>query len=156
MEERLIPFSGAVLVVSHDREFLDNVVTSTIAFEPEGLREYVGGYSDWRRQVESRSSPSTAVPTKASARPKASQSAPESQPAKRKLKYREQQELAALPSKIEALEGEIAEMHDAMAAPEFYQQDGTRIAEAQQALKTAEDQLAQAYQRWEELESAES
>ncbi len=153
LEQRLVPFSGAVLIVSHDREFLNNVVSSTLAFEEDGVHEYVGGYDDWRRQCESRAARQTkeqvAAPKKNAAPDPANRF-----PTKRKLKYREQQELESLPRRIEELEAKIDTLHQVMANPAFYQQAGAQIAEAQQQLQTAEKQLHEAYARWEELESA--
>lgn len=143
LEERLVEFNGTVLTVSHDREFLNHVVTSTIVFEDEGVREYVGGYDDWLRQrsiptdvakpvVESRS---VVVPVKA-----------------RKLSFKEQRELEMLPGVIEELEMEIASLHSEMANPGFYQQPGDKIAKSQSHLTAQEAKLAQAYIRWGELE----
>ncbi len=160
LESRLVQFEGTVLVVSHDREFLNNVVTSTIVFESGNVREYVGGYDDWLRQR-----PAPAQPATNNEAAKTSRSAGESTPAasrapavkpgddarKRKLKYKEQQELAALPDQIEQFESEIAALHQRMAEPDFYQQSGEQIAQAVARLSELESQLAAAYHRWEEL-----
>jgi ATP-binding cassette subfamily F protein uup len=145
LEEQLVEFPGTLLVVSHDREFLNNVVTSTIAFDAEGPREYVGGYDDWLRQrptatataSEKKSSP---VPTKPQAE------------VKKKLTYNEQRELKALPEKIEKLEAAIEELHAAMADGVYYKQAAEKIASKQTELKSLEADLATAYQRWEALE----
>ncbi len=151
LEERLVQFEGTILMVSHDRAFLNNVVTSTIVFEPTGAREYVGGYDDWLRQR----SEQMAMPA-AAAKPKASpKQAPESdatQPPKRKLAYKEKRELETLPATIEQLEAAAAKLHQVMAAPEFYKQPSEQIATRQAELKEIEQKLAVAYQRWEELE----
>ena len=151
LEERLVEFAGTVLLVSHDREFLNNVVTSTIVFEESGVREYFGGYDDWLRQrkpvVARKVSPAAVsrVPTPgASEKPVATQ---------RKLSFNERRELDTLPETIEACEAEIAALHGEMADPQFYQQPGARIAAEQARLKQLEEQLAAAYHRWEELES---
>ena len=154
LEEKLVEYSGTVLMVSHDRAFLNNVVTSTLVFEEDGLREYVGGFDDWQRQSAQRQSTSesktdsskkkTVLPQKAQA---------ESKPEKpRKLKFKEKQELEKLPGQIEKLEAGIAKSHELMAQPEFYQKPGPEIASAQSELKKLEDELAVAYARWEELE----
>ena len=118
LEERLVEFAGTVLLVSHDREFLNNVVTSTIVFEDGDVREYVGGYDDWLRQ---RSEPPTAKgdkPTPAKSRPQATSN--KAQSGKRRLAYHEKRDLESLPRKIETLETEIGKLHAAMADPKFY------------------------------------
>ena len=161
LEERLVQFEGTVLVVSHDRAFLNNVVTSTIAFEAEGAREYVGGYDDWVRQRANRldhdgSDSSAGSPGKRK-KSAASADGAKSSPAAegkgpRRLTFKERKELEALPATIEECEAEIEALHGEMARPEFYQQPGPRIAEEQARLKRLEEQLAAAYARWEELE----
>jgi len=166
LEERLIQFEGTVLLVSHDREFLNNVVTSTIVFDDGQVREYVGGYDDWLRQrpakkgaasESSRRGADRASESVKAAAKKTGEKIPDSAESrtavkKRKLSFKENQELQNLPGKIEKLEVGIGEMHEAMAEPQFYQQPGERIAESQASLKRLEDELASAYQRWEELE----
>ena len=158
LEERLVEYPGTLLLVSHDREFLNNVVTSTIAFEADGVKEYVGGYDDWLRQ-RSTSPADAAEPNgkgakadTASNSPRASSSAKTNKPETRRLSYKDQQELATLPEVIEKLESEIAALHEAMAQPEFYAQPGDSIAAEQSRLKRLDEQLAAAYERWEELE----
>jgi ABC transport system ATP-binding/permease protein len=145
LEEQLVEFPGTLLIVSHDREFLNNVVTSTIAFEADGPREYVGGYDDWvrQRQVAAEKSSGGKGGKSAAAKPQA---------AGRKLSYNEQRELKALPGKIEKLEAEINELHTAMADGGFYKQSAEVIANKQAHLKSLEEQLATAYARWEELD----
>jgi ATP-binding cassette subfamily F protein uup len=148
LEERLVEFEGTVLLVSHDRAFLNNVATSTIVFEPGGLREYVGGYDDWLRQRK----PIIAPPTRsASEVPKPTRSVTEGE-SKRRLSFKERQELESLPATIEQFEAAIAELHAAMAEPQFYQQPGPRIAEEQARLKALEETLAAAYERWDVLD----
>ncbi len=149
LEERLYDFSGTLLLVSHDRAFLDNVVTSTLVFEGDGrIGEYVGGYEDWLRQrkepetVEKK--PTTAAKPSGSRREKSDS---------RKLSYRDKRELDALPQRIEALENQIDAIQGEMAKPEFYQADGERIAEARARLEAMENELTDAYARWESLES---
>ncbi|WJW75390.1 ATP-binding cassette domain-containing protein [Thiohalobacter sp. IOR34] len=149
LEELLLDFDGTLLLVSHDRSFLDNVVTATLAFEGEGrVREYVGGYSDWLRQ---RPAPEAARPAKPAGRP--SDASADWRAAKKKLGYKEQRELEALPALIEQLEEEQTRLHQAMADPDFYQQDGTRIAASRERLTAIEAELGEAYQRWEQLEA---
>jgi ATP-binding cassette subfamily F protein uup len=158
LEERLVEYQGTVLLISHDREFLNNVVTSTIVFETGGVKEYVGGYDDWLRQRPSppvdRSEPgrSASLSTNTNSSRSADASAA-TKPAKRRLTYKEQQELAALPAMIEQLEAELAELHRAMVQPDFYKRSGEQIAAEQARLKDLDSQLATAYERWEELES---
>lgn len=146
LESRLVEFSGTVLLVSHDREFLNNIVGNIIAFEPDGVREYDGGYDDWLRQSNQRATESLAeksVKTKVSK---------EKETSVKRLSYKEQRELTSLPEKIEKVEAEIASVHETMADSAFYQQPGEAITKVNEQLKKLNDQLAAAYQRWEDLE----
>jgi ATP-binding cassette subfamily F protein uup len=164
LEERLAQFEGTILLVSHDREFLNNVVTSTIVFEEGGVKEYVGGYDDWVRQRPSplvdpanvnrvrAKTDSAARPVAETARAATDGSDPSAPVRKRRLTYKEQQELAALPGMIEQLDAEISSLHQAVAEPTFYQQQGERIASELARLKGLEIQLAAAYERWNSLE----
>jgi len=169
LEERLIDYEGTLLLVSHDRAFLNNVVTSTIAFDPLGgekyhVKEYDGGYDDWLRQrpeppaVEAEKGKGDAGKSKNAeadrkqAKAAAATATQNEQPAKRKLSYNEQRELAALPEKIEQLDAAITELHDEMGQPEYYQLGGDKLAADQAKLKELEEELATAYSRWEELE----
>ncbi len=155
LEERLVQFKGTVLMVSHDRAFLNNVVTSTIVFEEDGLHEYVGGYDDWQRQWEQRRQNGVPMTAQASSTSSAKgKLKPDEKP--RKLKFNEKRELDHLPARIEELESRIEACHTAMAAPEFYQKPGSEIAAAQSSLKQLETELATAYARWEELEHVSS
>ncbi len=149
LEERLMEYPGTLLLVSHDREFLDNVVTSTIALEGEGrLAEYVGGYSEWLRQRPAPVAVAT-VEARAAAKVEAPRAVP---PAKRKLGFKETRELEQLPQRIEALEERIAAMTAAMADPAFFRRDGAAIVAANADLATAQAELDAAYVRWQELE----
>lgn len=146
LEERLMEFSGTVLLVSHDRAMLNNVVTSTLVFEGGGrIGEYVGGYDDWLRQrpVESPASPPPA-PTPAT------DTAERRKP--RKLSYREQQELTALPSEIESLEAQLEVLHTRLSDPNLYRDAADQVAELREQLAACEQTLATHYRRWEELE----
>jgi ABC transport system ATP-binding/permease protein len=148
LEELLLEYQGTLLLVSHDRAFLNNVVTSTIVFEGEGkVMEYVGGYDDWLRQRTREASEKRAV-SKASDR---SAQTVKSKP--NKLSYKEQRELDGLPKKIEQLDAELADLHTTMADPGFYRQDGAIQAEASNRLQQLQQELEQAYARWELLES---
>jgi ATP-binding cassette subfamily F protein uup len=150
LEERLVAYEGTVLLVSHDREFLNNVVTSTLVFEASGVREYVGGYDDWVRQrPATRSIPEP--PKSAPTVPAVPADAPPTRP--KKLSYKDQRELEQLPGVIEDLEAALEALHVELAAPEFYKQPSEQIAARNAAAKDLEAKLASAYRRWEELEA---
>jgi ATP-binding cassette subfamily F protein uup len=147
LEELLVDYTGTVLLVSHDRAFLNNVVTGTLAFEGDAtFREYVGGYDDWLRQRPARA----LLKTTPAAKPEKAGSAP---PQPKKLSYKESRELDALPQKIETIEQEREQLHAQMGAPAFYQQDKAAIGKAQARLAELDAALAAAYARWEELEA---
>ncbi|MGB8377572.1 MAG: ATP-binding cassette domain-containing protein, partial [Rhodanobacteraceae bacterium] len=152
LEELLASYAGTLLLVSHDREFLDNVVTSTLALEGEGrVGEYVGGYTDWQRQ-----SAATAASTERKterAAPPAATSPQSPMPAKRKLSYMDARELDTLPQKIETLETRIAERGATMQEPTFYQQDSARIVAFNDELAALQVELDAAYARWQELDA---
>lgn len=163
LEEQLVAFEGTLLLVSHDRTFLNNVVTSTIVFEEDGLNEYVGGYDAWREAVARRKL-SAASPAKAgepAAKKEASaasgdtaKSSRESAgPSRPRLSFKEQKDLKSLPGRIEAMEAKIAEIHEMMTDPDFYRRDSEVIAADQQRLEQLETELAAAYAQWEELEA---
>jgi ATP-binding cassette subfamily F protein uup len=162
LEDLLLQYRGTLLLVSHDRAFLNNLVTSTIVLDGAGgVKEYVGGYDDWLRQSQEEAAGQVEV--KALKAPVAVPSAPSPVAVgPRRLSYKEQraleaqkQELAGLPGRIEALELEQHRLSAAMADPAFYQRDSAEIARTVSRLKELEEELAQAYQRWEELESLE-
>ncbi|HEX4413830.1 MAG TPA: ATP-binding cassette domain-containing protein [Lacipirellulaceae bacterium] len=154
LEERLVEFDGTVLLVSHDREFLNNVVTSTIAFEPGGVREYVGGYDDWIRQrAEAIEEDATDGPSVRKSKVGEPMSAALAESPKRKLAFRERRELDLLPKKIEELDAKLAELHEAVGRPDFYKQPAAEIAKQQSEAKDVQQQLDAAYARWEELEA---
>ena len=150
LEELLADYPGTLLLVSHDRDFLDNVVTSTLVMQDGGegrVGEYVGGYSDWERQRRVPAMPSVAKPA-----PLPAKAAPVPAPAKRKPSFKEARELEQLPARIEALESRIAALTAAMGDPAYYQRDGAAIARDNEALAAAQAELDAAYLRWEELE----
>ena len=159
LEDLLVEFSGTVLLVSHDREFLNNVVTSTIVFEENGAREYDGGYDDWLRQRpggvngkdEAKRKAAAAANAKSAAVAVAA-SATVSDGCKRKRTYKERQEFEAIPANIERIEANLETLHAEMASPGYYQQPGDKIAQGQSRLKQLEAELAATYQRWDELE----
>ncbi len=149
LEELLLEYQGTLLLVSHDRAFLNNVVTSTLVFEGDArIEEYVGGYDDWLRQRRQESS------DKEEGRKGERGKHPnrESTGQQRKLSYKEKRELERLPQKIEKLEGEQADLHAKLADPTFYQQSGDEVTTATERLNEIEQQLSSSYARWEELE----
>jgi len=154
LEDLLADYKGTLLLVSHDRTFLDNVVTSTLVFEGDGkFSEYAGGYEDWERYQ--RQIPE--VPNEPQKRLNA-RATPDPAGAKRneklrKLTYKEQRELEALPGKIEALEAQQAELHAVMGDADFYRQPGHKIAAAQKRLEEVRTALEACYTRWQSLES---
>jgi len=146
-----VEFAGTILMVSHDREFLNNVATSVIAYEEGGVREYVGGYDDWVRQ-RSDARPKASEPTRAAPSRRETPQEPAAVTATKRKSFKEQRELDLLPATIEKLETEIATLHEQVAAPSFYKQPAAEIAATQRRLKDCEAQLAAAFQRWEALE----
>ncbi len=143
LEELLSAYSGTLLLVSHDRDFLDNVVTSTIVFEGKGkIQEYVGGYQDWlrqRSQPKSKSKPNTPL-------------SPE-KPKTPKLGYKEQRELAELPEMIENLESTLDSLQTKISQADFYQSDSEEINKTLAQIKKIETELEKGYERWEILEN---
>ena len=166
LEELLADYQGTLLLVSHDRDFLDNVVTSILAMEGDGrVGDYVGGYSDWLTQGETswlrwqpssaRTAVDTAVnkaPAQKSAAPPASAGASAAPQPRRKLSYRDAKELEQLPARIETLEEKVAALTAAMSDPEFFRQDSGAITAHNEAVAAAQAELDGAYARWEELE----
>ncbi len=159
LEEQLTEFAGTILMVSHDRTFLNNVVTSTIVFEDGGAKEYVGGYDEWlavdqRRKAEAEKSASRAK-ADAAAKPPAGESptAPVADRPARKLSYKEKSELEELPTRIETLESEIARLHQSMADPEYFKSPPEKLTADSAELKRLESDLADAFTRWEQLEA---
>ncbi len=158
LEELLLEYDGTLLLVSHDRAFLNNIVTSTIALDGNGrVTETVGGYDEWKRQADLLDKPASDSPKPASTPQQ--ESAPKDSSAPRKLTYKEQraleaqkQELAELPQRIESLEAEVHALTALMADASFYQQESAKITATVDKLNQLHDELAQAYHRWEELE----
>ena len=149
LEELLVEYPGTLLLVSHDREFLNNVVTSTLVLEGDGrVKEYAGGYDDWLRQRQAEPTPDKAESAKERAKPAA---AAKQRP--RRLTYAEQRELEALPERIEGFEAQLSQLHEAMAAETFYRQPAGEIVKAKARLQSLQDDLAAAYRRWEVLET---
>lgn len=167
LEELLVDFEGTVLLVSHDRTFLNHVVTSTIVFEDGAIGQYVGGYDEWQAAVARREPPAAKPSAKPAKNPSAGAeparqdsqtSGASSQNAaaatdKRKLSYKEKRELEALPERIESMEQQISDLHAAMAEPSYYQKAGDEIAADAEQLSQLESDLQHCYERWEQLES---
>ena len=148
LEELLLDYKGTLLLVSHDRTFLNNVVTSTIVFEGEGkVNEYIGGYDDWQRQSEVKKKIFTEKTTSKTEPARKQCERP------RKLTFKEQRELEALPQRIEVLETEQHQLYQAMGDPMFFQKRKDEIANVKARVSSLERELAEAYQRWETLES---
>jgi ATP-binding cassette subfamily F protein uup len=151
LEDYLMNYSGTILLVSHDRAFINNIVTSTIVFEGDGVvKEYIGGYDDWVRQ--------TSASVKLSKDENANKAAPQKQATvtKNKFGFKQQKELEELPQIIEALETEHEELFRAMGDPELYKKDKTELAIRKERLETVKKLLADSYARWEELEQLKS
>lgn len=144
LEALLVEYNGTLLLVSHDRAFINNIVTSTLVFEGDGIvEEYVGGYDDWLRQRKAKSkegSQKTVKSGKKLRRPK-------------KLSFKEKKELEALPEEIEEMEEKKVALYELMADPEIYQEGGDKIADATTEIANIDDKLNIAYKRWEELEA---
>jgi ABC transport system ATP-binding/permease protein len=160
LEQRLVAYDGTVLLVSHDRAFLNNVVGSTIVFEGDQLREYVGGYDDWVRQRRAsleREAEAAAVSAKSSSGAASNGSAAGAGVATKtkKLSFKEQRELQQLPGRIESLEAKIAALHEEMAQSGFFKQPGGAAIAKQAEEKAAAAELKAAYARWEELEQSD-
>jgi len=145
LEELLIDYKGTIILVSHDRAFLNNVVTSTLVFEGNGsINQYIGGYDDWLRQRKTEQPASSQQPAKAQT--KASS-------ASKKLSYKDQRELDNLPQEIEDLETQIAGLSEQISQPDFYRGDRNDIAETETRLSELQQQLSHCYDRWESLEN---
>jgi ATP-binding cassette subfamily F protein uup len=172
LEDRLVDYEGTLLVVSHDRAFLNNVVTSMIVFEPDGIREYVGGYDDWLRQSKvqkehvssgkgSKKSggSSSRAPAEKPAE-KVTEKVPEKAPVKAaeksaasRLSYKEKLELETLPSKIEAIELQKDALHEKMSTPEYFKLPASELARDAKQMESLESDLIAAYARLESLEN---
>jgi len=151
LEQRLVEYQGTLIVVSHDREFLDNVVTSIFVFEANGsIREYVGGYSDWIRRGRELADMENPNQTAQSRRSKAAAEARRSEP--KKLSYKQQRELDKLPAQIEVLEAIIDGLQARIAAPDFYGQPHDQVEKALDELGSSNSKLESSIERWTELE----
>ena len=144
LEELLHNFQGTVLLVSHDRSFLNNLVTSSLVFHGRGrIEEIIGGYDDWLTLQKMTEPPPKSKPRKDQRKPARA----------RKLSFKEKRELETLPTRIDQLESEQAELHQTLAEPALYQEDdGARVIKLNQRLKDIEQELEESYLRWQELE----
>jgi len=158
LEEMLIDYPGTLILVSHDRAFLDNVVTSSLVMEGNGrVGDYVGGYTDWLRQrpIAQRIAAAAASAPRLTPQVATKPAAPAPvavEPAKRKLSYREQRELEQLPARIEVIDGEIAGLTAQIQDPAFYRQPAEAVSAANARLSSLQSELEQAYARWQALE----
>ena len=151
LEQRLCEYTGTLIVVSHDRQFLDNVVTSTVAFEDgDNIQEYVGGYSDWVRQGHTLTEADGPLPDEQKKRAAAVRRKSK-KPSK--LGYKDQRELDQLPAEIQEIEQSIAELQQFIATPDFYARDKTLVQRKLKELSEAESHLEQRVERWGELET---
>lgn len=150
LEDLILNYPGTVLIVSHDREFLNNVATSSIVFDAPGLvNEYVGGYDDWLRQkpdlvAEEKPAKTTAKPAEKPVK------------TKQKLSYKDQREYDALPELLENLENQLNALHEQVSANDFYQQEQEKVQAVLEQITKTEQELEQAFERWEELENLQS
>jgi ATP-binding cassette subfamily F protein uup len=170
LEERLVDFAGTVIVISHDREFLDNIATDTLFLDGSGLvREYVGGYTDWRRQggrfpsEDGAGAPGTtgrknAAPEKRDrpANTGASAKSEQSRPAPVKMSYKLKHELEQLPGQIEELEARIEALNEEVSGPDFYQRDTATVDRVLGDLTATKERLETAMNRWLELEEMQA
>ncbi len=154
LEEKLVNYDGTLLIVSHDRAFLDNVVTSVLVLDGSGtVDEFIGGYSDWmaydkqRKQTAAKKTPETTKPVKQDT------TRPATPAKKKKLSFKEQQELDSLPSVIEDLEKKQTELTQQMNSPAFYKQDPQAITKIMDDLKDTQEKLEQVFLRWAELDA---
>jgi len=146
LEDLLVEYSGTLLVVSHDRELLNNVATSTYVFSSNGVKEYAGGYDDWVRQRPALSAQSARKPKATPAKPST----------RKKLTNREREELRTLPKHIEAMEAELEDISTAMADPKFFQQASETVKQASERAAVIPGDLEKAFLRWEELEAQQN
>ena len=155
LEELLIDYKGTLLLVSHDRAFINNVVTDSLVFEGDGqVNSYVGGYDDWlrqRSQQQSKPTPSKTDKSKSKVKASNTQTA-----GTRKLSYNDQREYDALPKKIEVLDAELEQIQQSLSDPDLYQKDPVKVTELNARGEAVEIELAQCYERWEALDSLQS
>jgi ABC transport system ATP-binding/permease protein len=153
LEDLLADYEGTLLLVSHDRTFLDNVVTSTLVLEGNGqVGEYAGGYADWEQYQKPIAAPQTEA-FKRERKPTSARPTEKRNDGSRKLSYKEQRELEGLPAKIEGLESEEADLHRMMGEADFYRRPSKEISAAVERLEAIKQELEAHYARWEALEA---
>jgi ATP-binding cassette subfamily F protein uup len=153
LEDILVEYTGTLIMVSHDRAFLDNVVTSTLVFEGDGVvTEHAGGYTDWRNELARIAVAKRTAAIGTAAKPAATKSSAPAQ-AGAKLNNKERKELETLPGKIEQLEAEQAQITVQLGDPEIYKDGGAKAATLQKRLHAAEAEHAEALGRWMELDA---
>jgi ATP-binding cassette subfamily F protein uup len=152
LEDLLMEYPGTLLLVSHDREFLNNVVSSTLVLSGDGsVREFVGGYDDWLSQAAiERTESSTPAPAVQKALPEKGKPVKEKV---RKLSFKDQRELEALPEQIAAIEKEQEHLHARLSDPDFYKSAGAEVVMVNARLADLDQELEAAFLRWDELES---
>ncbi len=145
LEELIADYKGTVLLVSHDRSFLNNIVTSSLIFSGQGrVEEFIGGYDDWLALQE---------PTRTVTKEKKEKPEPPRKQRPRKLTFKEKRELEELPERIDALETLQSQLHEQLADPDLYKEaDGNKITRLKEQLEQTENDLAAAYDRWQELD----
>jgi ABC transport system ATP-binding/permease protein len=154
LEDLLVEFQGTLLLVSHDREFLDEVVTSTLVFEGAGqIGDYVGGYTDWQAEKAKDAARRNALTATRSSEPQHLEVRPHHQAKSGKLSGKEQKELETLPAKIESLEKEQAQLTAKLADPTFYKSETAKFSEVKVRLEALEKEHAATFARWEDLEA---
>jgi ATP-binding cassette subfamily F protein uup len=160
LEDLLADYEGTLLLVSHDRSFLDNIVTSTVVFEGEGwVEEYVGGYDDWQHQRKPPAAPGSSAPQRRSQQQRAAsqqKTDTDATVSKRKLSYKAQRELEALPAQIEALETALQQLEQEVVQVDFYRQDKQSISASLAKLENLRAAVREAYERWEHLDEIAS
>jgi ATP-binding cassette subfamily F protein uup len=155
LEEMVAEYAGTLLLVSHDRAFLDNVVTSTLVFEGEGrVNEYVGGYTDWLHQRKDLPDGGAFAPAAKAPAAAAAAAAPAPARKAQRLTYHERRELAELPQRIQQLEAEQQALQTAVSDPKLFRRDKDQAAAALQRLQALSAELETAYERWDALENA--
>jgi ABC transport system ATP-binding/permease protein len=154
LEMQLLEFPGTILLVSHDRAFLENAVTSTFVFEGNAeVREYVGGYEDWLRQRTTPAIGKEEIPPLRRPAPDAGSPSAEAAPPRKKLSYIEQREFDRLPERIEALETEQQNLNAAIVHPDFYKESAENIRQSLARLEELQGELLDAYILWDEFDS---
>jgi ATP-binding cassette subfamily F protein uup len=154
LEAQLLEFSGTILLVSHDRAFLENVVTSTFVFEENGhVQEYIGGYNDWLHQKTAAGEKETAAARRLAVSAVNVARAEKSATAKKKLSYKEQREFDRLPERIEAIEIEQEQLNAAVAHPDFYKETAENIRRVLARLEELQSELLETYALWDDLDS---